>query len=293
MQVVNSVFSGNSAMLGGAILSYQDFGEGVFDIVHSTFRGNLATGTLASYGGGAIHHTGTNSRLRVRNSVFWDNSTALGEADIHVSNWSDQHPSPRGTIESTLVGDSPAEMNDFGDTIVANPFFLDPLGTDGLPGTRDDDYRVASDSPAIDAGEDGYIPSDFADLDGDGDRSEPLPFDIAGNPRVQGGRVDMGAYEAPGSTSINLPPLPPTKGDGCDLGLFPSPFGTEVMLSDQSQLPARLEVFDILGRRLYQRTVYAGHRTVRVDSSTWPKGVYLFIQTGATGRCTQTGIRLW
>jgi len=50
-------------------------------------------------------------------------------------------------------------------------------------------------SPVIDAGQNGALPSDAPDLDGDGVSGERSPWDRDGNPRVQGEIVDMGAYE--------------------------------------------------------------------------------------------------
>ncbi len=66
-----------------------------------------------------------------------------------------------------------------------DPLFADPFGADGVLGTEDDDFRLASDSPAIDSGSNQTEP--------------PLPaFDLAGNWRVTNGIVDMGAYEFAG-----------------------------------------------------------------------------------------------
>jgi hypothetical protein len=53
----------------------------------------------------------------------------------------------------------------------------------------------AANSPAVNAGSNTYLPADVADVDGDGDTAETLPLDYAGNARVQGGTVDIGAYE--------------------------------------------------------------------------------------------------
>jgi len=78
-----------------------------------------------------------------------------------------------------------------------DPLFVDPNGPDGMPGTEDDDLRLKPGSPCIDAGDANALPMDSEDLDGDRDRIEPIPVDLAGVPRVVGGSVDIGAYEHP------------------------------------------------------------------------------------------------
>ena len=80
---------------------------------------------------------------------------------------------------STLLGAS--------NLIDADPLFLDPAGPDGNPLTfLDNDYRLAAGSPCIDAASVSMVPPDRPDLDGDGDRTEEVPFDLAGQTR----RVD-------------------------------------------------------------------------------------------------------
>ena len=91
---------------------------------------------------------------------------------------------------SCVQGGKPGEGN-----IDMDPLFLDPNGPDGLIGTPDDDLRFGRQSPCFDGGDDGVLPLDSADLDGDGDTSERTPLDLAGNPRSYGDWVDMGAYE--------------------------------------------------------------------------------------------------
>ncbi|MHC4659374.1 MAG: choice-of-anchor Q domain-containing protein, partial [Planctomycetota bacterium] len=64
------------------------------------------------------------------------------------------------------------------------------------------DYHLLPGSPCIDAGDNNSVPADTTDLDGDGNTTEPIPWDLDGNPRVVDGDndgnsvVDMGAYEA-------------------------------------------------------------------------------------------------
>lgn len=71
----------------------------------------------------------------------------------------------------------------------------------------DGNYRLLSNSPCIDAGDNNSVPDDYANLDGDGDVNEPTPFDLDSFPRfiddlctTDTGNgappiVDMGAYE--------------------------------------------------------------------------------------------------
>jgi hypothetical protein len=65
---------------------------------------------------------------------------------------------------------------------------------------------LRSDSPAINAGSNSLIPADITDLDGDGDVTEPLPFDQRGIgfDRIASGTVDIGAFE--GSVAANRAP---------------------------------------------------------------------------------------
>ncbi len=91
--------------------------------------------------------------------------------------------------------------------ISEDPLWIDPAGPDGIVGTADDDYRLGSPSPCIDAGDNASVPSDDFDLDGDSDVTEPIPLDANRDPRFiddpdtedtgQGSPplVDMGAYE--------------------------------------------------------------------------------------------------
>ena len=86
----------------------------------------------------------------------------------------------------------------FGFLISTDPMFVDPSnvkGPDNIWGTADDGLRLQSTSPAIDAVGNNSLPFDAHDLDQDGDTTEVLSLDIAGNMRNQGNAMDLGAYE--------------------------------------------------------------------------------------------------
>jgi len=69
------------------------------------------------------------------------------------------------------------------------------LSGHGYPDAASADYHLLPTSPCIDAGDNWAVPADTTDLDGDGNTTEPIPFDLDGNPRIVGDAVDMGAYE--------------------------------------------------------------------------------------------------
>ncbi|MHC4128022.1 MAG: right-handed parallel beta-helix repeat-containing protein [Planctomycetota bacterium] len=127
-------------------------------LVNCTFSGNTGTGVSNIY----------SAQLTARNSIVWGNSAGSidgGGSFAHCD------------IEGGWSGTG---------NIDADPLFAQP-GTDNV--------RLSTGSPCVDAGSNAALPADALDLDGDGDTSEPLPYDLDGNPRIQGGTVDMGAYE--------------------------------------------------------------------------------------------------
>ncbi len=209
--IVSSQFSGNRAYrdtgsgyaFGGAIVSA---GSTAMDVIDSTFHGNKA-GTPSFGQGGAIHATSV--QVRVTNCIFWSNSDTAGSGESSQI-WS--NPSP--VIEHSCVMGWSGALGGSGN-IGSDPLFVAPAGADAIVGTFDDDLRLRSGSPCIDAGDTGSLPADAFDGDGDGVTSEPSPFDSAQRPRrvddhaaPDSGiglapQVDMGAHESPGFHDAN------------------------------------------------------------------------------------------
>lgn len=110
-----------------------------------------------------------------------DSGCALSAPDV-VANciiWGNQEPQLSG-----ISGDYNYCIIEGGESgpgiIDADPLFVDPDGPDDIPGNLDDDLRVRLDSPAVNAGSNSYVIS---------------TTDFDGNPRVQDGVVDIGAFE--------------------------------------------------------------------------------------------------
>jgi hypothetical protein len=122
------------------------------------------------------------STASLANSIVWNDD--LGE-DV-TATYSD--------IEGGLAGSGNIDMD---------PMFVDEAGGD---------LRLAAASPCIDAADNTAVPPDTADVDGDEDTQEGLPFDLNGNPRfvddpetTDTGKgtapiVDMGPYEFQGTS---------------------------------------------------------------------------------------------
>jgi len=190
----NCMFLGNHAVQwdGGAMMNAQ---ESAPRLVNCTVVGNAA-GTVG-FGGGFRN---ADSSVYLTNCIVWHNTAPFGisteESQIHGGTAVVRYTSVEGL--TTFAG---------GGNIVAYPDFVDADGADGVYGTGDDNVRLRPNSPCIDAGDSGALPIDLGDVDGDGRRSEQIPWDLAGQARFADDPnipdtglgaapvVDMGVYE--------------------------------------------------------------------------------------------------
>lgn len=237
---INCLFSGNSAKEGGGAIS-----GGRVTVTNCTFHGNSA------HQGGAVWGNLQNSIL---NSIFWgnlarDQGLASGQGSEiyalnHLSNTADGVPGRApNLIQGGLSGIHIATADgggggapDLGDAedwlLDSDPLFADadiPAGADGVWGTADDGLRLEAASPAINAGNNAFLPDDALDVDGDGDMAEPLPIDLASLPRVKNGTVDLGAYEVRLiEFELELTAQPADWGDAWQSGDGIYPSGAEV-----------------------------------------------------------------
>ncbi|MBN2020737.1 MAG: DUF5011 domain-containing protein [Sedimentisphaerales bacterium] len=207
--VVNCIFWQNTAENGGGV--YNDNGEMI--ICNCTFSRNIAI----KNGKGLCTANGGNTF--VTNCIFWDMydlSILSGAKTANTLNLPDapdvpNPPNiPNTPIERSVIIITPRPpqpiIYTYPDSKVAvnYSYVQDGDFTDGegnidadprMVNPRAGDFRLMPGSPCIDAGDDGAIPADEADLDNDGDTAEPIPTDICRKPRLWGNAVDMGAIE--------------------------------------------------------------------------------------------------
>ena len=167
----NCVFSGNTASsCGGGI--HDD------DLCASTVANCTFSGNDAGVRGGAIS-CWRSPGLSATNVVLWGNTAPAGP-EIYDGG------TPRTVTYSNIQGGYAGTGN-----IDADPLFVDADGADNVVGTPDDDLRLSTGSPCIDAADGDAAPP----LDKDGLLRHDDP---AVEPNTGVGAItyaDMGAYE--------------------------------------------------------------------------------------------------
>jgi predicted outer membrane repeat protein len=187
----DTFFTNNSAgSNGGAVYLFEAFGnytsgEGFTNCVFT--QNSSATSFAAALGV-------TSATPTILNCTFTDNTSATGGAAIEADTDSVL------VIDNSIVyGDTPGEiLADVSSTFVS---FSDVQG--GVSGSEGDlnanpmfvgapsNVKLAAGSPVIDAGSPAAVPS-------------TVTTDIAGNPRLVNGHVDMGAYEFVSSSAPQI-----------------------------------------------------------------------------------------
>ncbi len=176
--LTNCVFTNNSANKhAGAIRNNSSSPT----LINCTFANNTADE------GGAIHHAGGSSSS-LANCILWGNFASSDNFNQLDGNWTNLSVVP--IVVQAWTGDARA--------MSADPLFNNmdnPIGPDGIWFTDDDGLRLKSGSPAIDVGHNASLPVDTFDLDGDGNKTESIPYDLLARNRLVGTAVDLGPYE--------------------------------------------------------------------------------------------------
>lgn len=187
-ELVNCLIHANSASnLGGAMRNddFKPIGEPVIvsqpQLVNCTIVDNIANSGFGLY-------NMDNSHAVVYNCVLWGNRKTDGSA--FLPQIVDEPAGPTSQVSYSCVqGGAIGEGN-----LADDPLFVDPLGPDGIARTIDDNYRIRSGSPCVDAGDNTAVPLDVAtELDG----KTRFLDDPTMTDHGKGGKppVDIGAYE--------------------------------------------------------------------------------------------------
>jgi predicted outer membrane repeat protein len=174
---INNLFVNNTAGSGGALhfttLSHAK-------VINNTFSNNSATN------GGALYFS-LSSNPDFINNIFWGNTSPFG-SQVYIAN-DNSDPNFYYCImqDGTLGFVGPGAAGNY-TGIYLNNINADPL----FEGSGDHPFAITENSPAVDAGR-----PDTTGLN--------LPsFDFVGNPRIDNGIVDIGAYEYPSEIPVEL-----------------------------------------------------------------------------------------
>lgn len=168
--------------------------------------------------------------VHIANSIFYGNTT------VNIDDYENTMQ-----IDHSLIGGGHAGIGN----INSNPYFVSVSGND---------YRLLSHSPAINSG--------------DNLSAAGILEDLAGNPRITGNKVDMGAFEYPTDVAgISEQDL-----DGRIL-IYPNPAKNN--LNIVMHLAASTTITDTFGKIVQSEQLQAGNNAM--DVSSLAAGVY-FIQ---------------
>jgi predicted outer membrane repeat protein len=171
--LTNVVFSENNATGTGA-------GGGIFN--NNTSNPTITNATFADNSapvGGAMDNNNASTPI-ITNSVFWNNTATTGNVDF--ANTISGNITTYGS-ETVSYSYTQTAITGTGNIVgTVNPFVNDsnPKGTDNIFMTADDGLELTPCSPIINKG---YT------------RANTTLHDIAGDPRLYNGAIDIGAYE--------------------------------------------------------------------------------------------------
>jgi gliding motility-associated-like protein len=161
--VVNNVAGGTGDDAGGGIMVY----SGTFNCDNVTLLGNTTQSAVKPNGNGISVVAG--ATMNFNNSIVWGNPAQ----EVHNLGTLNYNYSLVKGLTTTLPN------------LNIDPQFVNagnPIGADGIWGTADDGLQLTNCSPAVNMGSNALIPAG-------------ITTDEAGNARIFGPAVDMGAYE--------------------------------------------------------------------------------------------------
>jgi len=202
----NIYFYGNEAASGGAIVN----DSGSPELLNVVFVANTAVengaGMLNSSGSPSLVNCTWNANIAGALAGGWYNTAGSPSLENCIL-WGNSDGDPDDFDQIRVVAGSPTVtysivQKGWGGAGGAGNLDLDPLFVE-----EGHDLRLLEGSPAVDVGNNSAVPADVADLDSDGDTTEPVQLDVdsvgrflndpdrldsgVGTPPI----VDMGAYE--------------------------------------------------------------------------------------------------
>jgi predicted outer membrane repeat protein len=243
--VVNNIFTNN--------FNFSTIHFGMLESEHFAYNNTIANNY---YNSGIPGVSSFSSQLHFYNNILWNNfSDSIADNDKALT-WLSSPPD----VQYCLVWESRIDGENI---IMDDPLFVSPAPGYGLDYNGwEYDWSLQDDSPAVNTGTPDttglHIP----------------PFDLLGNPRIFGGRIDMGAYENQ-NVWVSLPENPLVK---AKMVAAPNPFRNAftVELFDPEKV-RRITVYNQTGIIVRQIETLWHEGLVSIDMSGFASGLYILV----------------
>ncbi len=280
---ISSNFTGtyNAALIRNNVIANNrtEFNGGAINLIYANAEvmNNTIVNNSASKGG-AIYMMNNSQTVNVKNNIMFNNEMVPMLGMVHYPsmflfnsynlgyshNWAQGHLNEDlyAVVAPSVWGDTSSNI---ADTL---PLFIAPtLAADYNEDATTADFRLAATSLCIDAG--------------DTAGAYPYATDYAGNPRITGSRIDMGAYEWNSSTGPNTVAGPISNTSA--MAIFPVPAHDVVNIA----FPAgngQVAIIDMSGRVVLWQSVTAQLQAININQLT--AGQYLVRWTDSHDRHT-------
>ncbi|SEL85225.1 MBG domain-containing protein [Parapedobacter koreensis] len=220
--LTNVVISGNAVgTTGGAVFNSASHPT----LTNVVISGNRSVGVGAGM-------TNMDASPILTNTIIWNNHTGTPPSppNASIANFGTSAPVISNSLIANSGGSSawnPAIGTDGGNNRAADPLFAGAIDPASAPTTAGD-YRLRAGSPAVNAGDPQTNAPGYGVQSGEND--------VAGNVRIVGGIIDLGAYESPYEDAVSARSVDDgfAVNHGTALGDITAPddFSVEVTLSD-------------------------------------------------------------
>lgn len=258
----NNVFRGNHATTkgGGIYIQRQVYPQGIPHV--AVLMNNSFSGNKADQGGGAMVSYG-NSKPLVFNSVFWNDSSSVGQ-EIYLTSDLDTLEIAYSDLDLSLVS---GNINNGGNNFAGDPLFQDTVA-----------LTISDNSPCYNTGINEYTC-------GCGQSNASPVYDIDGIHRPMWGYWDIGAHEYQFPVIIENHK---SQGDNLGCRIIPNPVinFADISYYLPKSSPVTITVYDSYGQMVaipLNAIQKKGDQKVHWDSGILQSGVY-FIRIEAAGK---------
>lgn len=287
----NQQMDGGCGATGGGGGIHLSFNEGATTFANTYYRvrNNVIANNYSAYGGGGIYVF--TARAEISNNTIVNNTSATFNAkaimvlnplcEVFIKNNLFKGNSTPGSTDSMYtIGVYSANKIQVDNNYLPTNYSQAVMGIGGFNLIGDTVHNVIGNAPQLitpttnnnyntDATSSNFgIQSTSPCVDkGDSTATNALPTDYAGNPRISGTKIDIGAYEISKANWVNE-----TNQSTFEISMFPNPASSTLHL----KLPfthSNLLITDINGRTIVENTLNEDHTVI--DLSTWPSGLYL------------------